>query len=150
MRRAWSPALLRPLESGQWRFPSGSFCSFCPPPPSGRGVELFCCRLFGRIVLSSGEGVAGLLLAFWCRIWKRRRFSQMRSSTKFSSLVGERLKWRFLIFDEVFLAGRKTVFLLLLRCLCQRTTDGWFVVFVGVECVGVWVFCCIVLVLISG
>ena len=103
--------------------------------PSGEAGSVRCYdgngRMFGRMVLSSGEGVAGLLLDFWCRIWMRKSFSQMRSSIKFSSLVGERLKWR-LIFDEVFLA-RKTVFLLLLRCTCQRTSDGWFAVFVGIS-----------------
>ena len=74
----------------------------------------------------------------------------MRSSTKISSLVDERLKWRFQCFDGVFLAGWKAVFLLLLWLRCLRPSGGWFVVVVGVECVGVWVFGCTAFVLVLG
>ena len=105
--------------------------------PAGRGGE-------GSGRLKSGSGcsapggvVDGELQAFWRRIWRRRRFSQVRSSTKISSLVGERLMWRSLNLDGVFLAGREVAFLLLLRRRCRRSSGGWFEGFVGVE----WVVC---------
>ena len=149
VRRFGTPALLRPLESGQRGCPSGSSWSFCPPSPSGRGVELFCCRLVWRFMLVGDDGDAGLLLAFWDRIWARRRCCQVRSSTKISSLVDERLKRRFQIFDDAFLAGWKVVFLLL-RFRSQRFSGGYCVAIVGVECVGAWLCACILFVLVLG
>jgi hypothetical protein len=134
VRRAWTPALLRPVKSGQRGLSSGSSWRFRPPSSSGQELELVCCCWIWWSALGSSGGVVGALLAFWRRIWRRRRSSQVRSSTKFSSLDGERLKWRLQNLFGVFLAGREAAFLVLLRRRCRRSTGGWFDVDFGVEC----------------
>ena len=84
---------------------SGSVVSCWPPSPSGRSWRIcWWCRLRG-FVLGSGEGLDGLQVEIRRGIWSRGRFCQVRSTTKFSSLVGGRLKWRSLKMDGVSLAG---------------------------------------------